>query len=73
MLRVRKSDGTVSVVEKGTFVELCDLEGNVAQISFVAPDGGIRVLNSRDPEAQRYQALFSKCGVKLCPITQLKS
>ena len=71
MLRIRNADGSTQIIEKGQFVELCDLDGRVAQVSFITPDGSIRVISSREPDAQRYQAMFQKCGVTLCSVTKL--
>lgn len=73
MLRLRKADGQTIEVEKGLFVELCDLDGNVAQVSFILPDGSIRVIDAKDKDAARYVEAFKGVSIKFCPITALQN
>lgn len=68
MIRLRKSDGTSTTVEPGTFVEIADLDGKVSLVVFQTRDGIIHTLESGSPDAKRYASLFK---LDLCPEVRL--
>ena len=69
MIRMRKTDGTsVALVDEFKFVEICDMDGNVAELLIDQGDGSIEQITAGSPEASRYEDLF---GVKFCEVRQL--
>ncbi len=58
MIRLRRKDGTTLELPDMAFVEICDLEGNVAQVSYQDNEGGMHVVNGNDPEAEQYKRMF---------------
>lgn len=58
MIRIRGTDGKVTEVPAGHFVEICDVEGRPARIFHQDNNGVIRVMSPEDPDAVRYSALF---------------
>lgn len=69
MIRIRKQDGTTLDIPDGVFVEVCDLEGKIAQVSYMDEDGGMHVIKQTDPEARDYSRLFQ--GIEFVPIVPL--
>lgn len=59
ILRIRKTDGTVQVVPRGIFVEVCDEDGKVACVVYQTSKGVIRVITPEDRnEVQQYKGIF---------------
>jgi len=68
MINIRHTDGTVTEVPTGHFVEICDSDGGVARIFHEDQNGIIRVMSPKDPDAVRYAKLF---GVKFTQVISL--
>lgn len=70
MLRLRRADGTTLEIEgqPSPFVEICDQEGDVAQLIYTDSSGVIRVVTADDPEASNYARLYDVKFVKILSI-----
>lgn len=67
MIRIRKNDGSIiRLNDDFRFVEICDEDDNVAQVSYADARGKIVVFDSSDKVfTERYKGMF---GVKFCDI-----
>jgi hypothetical protein len=64
MLRIRKADGSViPVPADGHFVELTSADGTIGMVFFQVP-GMIIQVQPGSEDAQRYEQMFGKQGVK---------
>ena len=72
MIRVRSKNGSHQTLGANfQFVELTDMEGRVAQVSYVVGSGELRVLTAGDddPAFEAYLKMFNLEG---CPVITLK-
>lgn len=58
MIRIRRVDGKTLEIPDAGFVEICDLEGNVAKVTYADDQGQMHEITSSDPEATQYRQLF---------------
>lgn len=71
MIRVRDKHGNVIVPSDDLgFIEVCDMDGNVACAVYTDSHGFIHVVTSNSKEAVRYSQIFK---VKFSPIINLPS
>jgi len=70
MLRIRTPDGETIVLDgdPSAFVEICDVEGDIAQLVYRDSSGIIHIVSADDPEAANYARLFDVKFVKLSSI-----
>lgn len=69
MIRIRDNAGNVTEVKDGTFVEICDTDGNVAKVFYRDNQGLIRAFQPDDKEAQQYARLFNVSFSRLIPLS----
>ncbi len=69
MIRLRKENGETLELPGFAFVEVCDTEGDVAQVSYMDDVGRTHVFKKGDPEQLEYSRLFP--NVKFVPIVEL--
>jgi uncharacterized Rossmann fold enzyme len=68
MIRLRSKEGVVEAAPQ-KFVEVTDLDGNIAVLVYADNQGTVHLVHADDPEADKYQKLFD---VKFCPIIRHK-
>lgn len=69
MIRLRTTRGEVFPVPESTrFIELCDMDGHVAQVFYRDNQGVYRVVSDGTPEAERYARMMS---VKFVPLSKM--
>jgi hypothetical protein len=69
VIRLRTTKGAVVVLPEDTrFVELCDMDGQVAQVFYRDAQGVFKVVGANSPEAERYARLMT---VKFIPLSSL--
>jgi len=69
MIRLRNKQGKVTEIPAAHFVEVCDEEGNVAQLTYQDVSGGVHVIREGDPETEQYCRMFP--DVKFVPIIEI--
>lgn len=69
MIRLRHTDGsTLELPEECRFVEVTDVDGQVAMVYYQDDAGVVHAISKDDPEARNYSRMFK---VKWCGLTQL--
>lgn len=59
MICIRHTDGTVTPVETGKFVEIHDMDGNIGMVIFRPGESAmLHTILPEDGDAERYTALF---------------
>lgn len=59
MIRIRTEDGQLlDIPPTGKFVEITDLEGNLAAVSYVGVDGSVHLYTLEDPQFDKYCRLM---------------
>jgi len=64
MIRIRKTDGSTTIVPDGMFVEVTAETGEVAMVFFQASPGVVIQIKPGTVDAHRYEQMFAKLGVK---------
>lgn len=68
MIRLRTTRGQVVAPPDDTrFIELCDMDGAVAQVFYRDAQGVYRVISAGSPEAERYARLMN---VNFIPVSK---
>ena len=68
MIRLRSKTGETEEAPQ-KFVEVTDLDGNIAVLVYTDAQGGVHLVHADDPEAVEYKKLFD---VNFCPVIQRK-
>jgi hypothetical protein len=59
VIRLRSTAGKVETLPDDTrFIELCDMDGQVARVFYRDGSGAYRVLEAGSPEAERYARMM---------------
>jgi hypothetical protein len=71
MLWIRNKGGVATPLpEDAAFLEMRDLQGNVAAVFFIANDGGVHMVKGTDHQAARYAKLFNVKFVDLVTVPE---
>lgn len=72
MIRLRETRGkTAELQESFQFVEVCDLDGNIAMLIFMDSAGAAQVVRATDTKkVANYCTMYP--DAKFCPIIELK-
>ena len=72
MIRLRETRGKVAELQEAfKFVEVCDLDGNIAMLIYTDSNGAVQIIRATDTKkADQYCAMYP--GAKFCPIIPLK-